>query len=306
MGTPDFAVPTLAALADARDVNVVGVVTQPDRARGRGRRVEFSPIKRAALERDLPLSQPESLRQPAAVAQLAAWAPDVIIVAAFGQILTPDVLDMPPHGCVNVHASLLPRWRGAAPVPAAILAGDAVTGVTIMRMDAGLDTGPVLVRREKPILPDDTWGTLEERLARLGAGMLVEMLPAYLAGKLAPRPQPEEGVTYAKRIQKQDGLLDWSLPAVELDRRVRAFTPWPSAFTTWRGKRLKILRATPLPDWRGERPPGVVVALGEGAAVATGEGALCLEEVQLAGKRSMDIAAFLCGQRDCVGSRLGV
>ncbi|MEA3341846.1 MAG: methionyl-tRNA formyltransferase [Chloroflexota bacterium] len=306
MGTPDFAVPTLAALADARDVNVVGVVTQPDRARGRGRRVEFSPIKRAALERDLPLSQPESLRQPAAVAQLAAWAPDVIIVAAFGQILTPDVLDMPPHGCVNVHASLLPRWRGAAPVPAAILAGDAVTGVTIMRMDAGLDTGPVLVRREKPILPDDTWGTLEERLARLGAGMLVEMLPAYLAGKLAPRPQPEEGVTYAKRIQKQDGLLDWSLPAVELDRRVRAFTPWPSTFTTWRGKRLKILRATPLPDWRGERPPGVVVALGEGAAVATGEGALCLEEVQLAGKRSMDIAAFLCGQRDCVGSRLGV
>ena len=306
MGTPDFAAPTLEALANARDVNVVGVITQPDRARGRGRRVEFSPIKRAALERDLSLYQPESLRQPADVAQLAAWSPDVIVVAAFGQVLTPDVLDLPPHGCINVHGSLLPRWRGAAPVPAAILAGDAVTGVTIMRMDAGLDTGPVLAQREDPIRPNDTWEALEERLARLGANLLLETLPAYLAGKITPRLQLEEDATYAERIRKQDGLLDWSLPAVDLGRRVRAFTPWPSAFTTWRGKRLKILRAAPLPDWRGDEPPGTVIALDEGAAVATGEGALRLEEVQWAGKRSMDIAAFICGQRDCVGSRLGV
>ncbi len=306
MGTPDFAVPTLEALADARDLNLVGVVTQPDRAVGRGWLVELSQVKRAALERDLPLSQPESLRQSAAMAQLAAWEPDVIVVAAFGQILAQDVLNLPPHGCLNVHGSLLPRWRGAAPVPAAILAGDGVTGVTIIRMDVGLDTGPILARREEPVRPDDTWETLEERLARLGAELLVETLPVYLAGELAPQPQPEEGVTYAEQISKQDGLLDWSRPAVELARQVRAFTPWPSAFTTWRGKRLKIVRATPLPDWRGDRSPGAVVALADGYAVVTGEGALRLEEVQLAGKRSMDIAAFLCGQRDCVGSRLGV
>ncbi|RLC81162.1 MAG: methionyl-tRNA formyltransferase [Chloroflexi bacterium] len=306
MGAADFAAPTLEALANARDLNLVGVVTQPDRAIGRGRQIRFSRLKRAALERDQPLFQPESLHQSAAVARLAAWTPDLIVVAAFGQILTPDVLNLPPHGCINVHASLLPRWRGAAPVSAAILAGDDITGVTIMRMDAGLDTGPVLAQRKEPILSNDTWGTLEERLARLGADLLLETLPAYLAGKLAPQPQPEDGVTYAERICKQDGLLDWSLPAVELDRRVRAFTPWPSAFTTWRGKRLKVLRAAPLPDWQGEALPGAVVALADGVAVATGKGALRLEKVQLAGKRSMDIAAFLCGQRDCVGSRLGV
>ncbi|RLC85461.1 MAG: methionyl-tRNA formyltransferase, partial [Chloroflexi bacterium] len=224
MGAADFAAPTLEALANARDLNLVGVVTQPDRAIGRGRQIRFSRLKRAALERDLPLFQPESLHQSAAVARLAAWTPDLIVVAAFGQILTPDVLNLPPHGCINVHASLLPRWRGAAPVSAAILAGDDITGVTIMRMDAGLDTGPVLAQRKEPILSNDTWGTLEERLARLGADLLLETLPAYLAGKLAPQPQPEDGVTYAERICKQDGLLDWSLPAVELDRRVRAFT----------------------------------------------------------------------------------
>lgn len=305
MGTPDFAVPTLESLVSARDVNVVGVVTQPDRPRGRGRRLTPSSVKQTAMAHDRPVFQPQSLHTPEAVAQLAAWEPEVIVVAAFGQILPPDVLDLPPHGCLNVHASLLPRWRGAAPVQAAILAGDEVTGVTIMQMDAGLDTGPILARREEPIRPDDTRETLEERLARLGATLLVETLPPYLAGKLTPRPQPEESATYAAQLRKEDGRLDWSRPAVELDRRVRAFTPWPGAFTTWRGQRLRVLQAAPLPNWQDDARPGTVIALADGAAVATGRGALRLEEVQLAGKQRMDIATFLRGQREFVGSRPG-
>ena len=304
MGTPEFAVPALTMVADT--YRVVGVVTQPDRPAGRGRRLSPSAAKRVALERALPLFQPPSLRTPEALAQLATWRPDIIVVAAFGQILRQEVLDLPPHGCLNVHASLLPRWRGAAPVQAAILAGDKATGVTIMRIDAGLDTGPILAQREEIIQPKDTAATLEKRLARLGAELLVETLPTYLAGRLQPQYQPEEGATYARQLRKEDGQLDWSLPASELDQRARAFTPRPGAFTTWRGRRLKVLQATPLPDWRGDAPPGTVVALADGAAVATGEGALLLGEVQLAGKRRMDMSAFLRGQQEFVGSRLGV
>jgi methionyl-tRNA formyltransferase len=304
MGTPEFAVPTLKALDEAHQV--VGVVTQPDRKAGRGRELRPSPVKEVALERDLPLFQPRTLRLPAAVKQLEDWRPDVIVVAAFGQILRQDVLDLPPCGCLNVHASLLPRWRGAAPAVAAIMAGDEVTGVTIMKMDAGLDTGPILAQREEPIQPEDTQATLEERLSRIGAELLIETLPAYLTGELVPQPQPEEGMTYAPQLRKEDGQINWHKPAVELDRQVRAVTPWPGAFTTLRGKRFKILQAAPLPGWRGDAPPGTIVALADGCAVATGEGALRLEEVQLAGKRPMDIEAFLCGQRECVGTCLGV
>jgi methionyl-tRNA formyltransferase len=306
MGTPDFAVPTLTALADTSTVDVVGVVTQPDRRAGRGQRLLPSPVKRAALARDLPLFQPRSLRTAEAMAQLTTWEPGVIVVAAFGQILRQDVLVLPPFGCLNVHASFLPRWRGAAPVPAAILAGDKVTGVTIMQMDEGLDTGPILAQREVPVEPRDTWGTLEPRLAQLGAELLIETLPSYLAGELLPQPQPAKGVTYAGQLSKDNGLIDWSRPAVELDRQIRAFHPWPGAFTTLRGKRLKLVRTVALPGWRGDAPPGTVIALnGETVvAVVTGEGALRLDEVQLAGRRSMDIESFLCGQRDCVGSRL--
>jgi len=303
MGTPEFAAPVLEALVDAHQV--VGVVTQPDRPAGRGRRLVPSPVKQLVVERGLPTFQPNSLRPPEAVAHLATWEPDVIVVAAFGQILRQDVLDLPPHGCLNVHASLLPRWRGAAPLAAAILAGDEVTGVTIMQMDAGLDAGPTLSQEKVPIRPDDTRATLGERLARLGAELLVDMLPAYLSGNLVPRNQPDEGATYARQLRKEDGLLDWSLPAIELDRRIRAFTPWPGAFTTWHGRTLKVLQATPLPATRQDVPPGTVVALGDGAAAVTGSGALSLEEVQLAGKRSIDIDAFLRGQRGFVGSRLG-
>jgi methionyl-tRNA formyltransferase len=305
MGASEFSVPSLEALINAPTLDVVGVVTQPDRPTGRGRKLRPTEVKQAALERGLPLFQPQSLRTPEATAQLAAWAPEVIVVAAFGQILRQDVLDLPVHGCVNVHASLLPRWRGN-PIAAAILAGDEVTGVTIMQMDAGLDTGPILAQREEPIHPGDTRATLEKRLAQLGAQLLVETLPPYLAGDLRPRPQPEEGAIYAGRLCKEDGRLDWSRPAVELDRQVRAFHPWPGAFTVWQGKQLKVVRAAPLPGWRGEAPPGTVFALDDGVAVATGRGALRLEEVQWAGKRVMDIGAFLCGQRDCIGSLFGV
>jgi len=303
MGTPAFAVPVLKALADV--YQVVGVVTQPDQPAGRGQRLTPPPVKQVAAVRGLPLSQPQSLRTPEALAQLATWRPQVIVVAACGYLLPQAVLDLPPHGCLNVHPSLLPRWRGAAPVPAAILADDKVTGVTIMQMDAGVDTGPILAQREEPIRPNDTGVTLGERLARLGAEVLIETLPLYLAGELRLRPQPEEGVTYARQLCKEDGQLDWSRPAAELERRVRAFTPWPGAFTTWRGRSLKVLRVAPLPHWRGDAPPGTVVALAGGTAVATGEGVLRLEEVQLAGKRPMSIGDFLRGQRDFVGGRLG-
>ena len=304
MGTPEFAVPALERLAAAHQV--VGVVTQPDRPAGRGQCLILSPVKQAALALGLPLGQPPSLRTSQAQAQLAAWEPDLIVVAACGYILPQDVLDLPPHGCLNVHASLLPRWRGAAPISAAILAGDGVTGVTLMRMDAGVDTGPILAQRQEPIHPADTRATLETRLARLGAELLMETLPAYLAGPLQPHPQPADGVTCARPLHKEDGRLDWALPAVALDRQVRAVTPWPGAFTTWRGRPLKILRAMPRPGWRGDAPPGTVVAQAGTVVVATGEGALRLEEVQLAGKRPMDVAVFLHGQRDFEGSRLGV
>ncbi len=303
MGAPEFAIPTLTALANA--YSVVGVVTQPDRPAGRGRRLGPPPVKLAAQARGLPLIQPPSLRAPEAMAALTAWNPDLIVVAAFGQILRQDVLNLPPHGCLNVHASLLPRWRGAAPVAAAILAGDEMTGVTIMQMDAGVDTGPILAQRQEAIRPDDTRATLEERLARLGAELLLETLPGYLAGSIVPRPQPAKGVTYAGELRKEDGLLDWSRPAVELARKVRAFNPWPGAFTYLRGERLKILQAVPIADVQPDAPPGALLPLENGVAVATGAGLLCLKEVQLAGRRVMDIAAFLCGHQDCLGLCLG-
>ena len=303
MGTPEFAVPVLTALADA--FQVVGIVTQPDRPFGRRRRLMTPPIKKVAETRQLPTCQPESLRAPEALAQLAAWEPDVIAVAAFGQMLDQEVLDLPTYGCLNVHLSLLPRWRGAAPVAAAILAGDTVTGVTIMRMDAGLDTGPILTQRQERIDPTDTRSKLSERLARVGAALLVETIRGVVAGEIAPRPQPEDGVSYARRLSKVDGQLDWSRAAEDLSRHVRAFTPWPGAYTWWGEQRLAILSATPMPEWIGDAPPGTVFDLVDGAAVATGEGALCLGEVQLAGRRRMGAQAFLCGQRDCVGSQLG-
>jgi methionyl-tRNA formyltransferase len=303
MGTPDFAVPTLEALSRTHEVK--GVVTQPDRPTGRGRRLSPPPVKHAALRLGLPVYQARTLNTPDALAQLTQWRPDVIVVAACGHILSSNLLELPPWGCVNVHASLLPRWRGAAPVAAAILAGDAVTGVTIMKMDEGIDTGPILAQREDAIRPSDTRVTLTRRLAGLGAQVLLETLPFYLAGDLAPQPQPEEGATYAPVLHKEDGRLEWTRSAVELERKVRAFTPWPGTFTMWQGRRLRILEATAVLARRGEGVPGQVVDLQEGAGVVAGEGVLRLDQLQLAGKRPMDSLTFVRGQRDFVGSRLG-
>ncbi len=294
MGSPDFAVPSLEALA-AR-YPIVGVVTQPDRPAGRGGTLKPPAVKQAALRLGLPVIQPEKLRQPEAMDQLRAWAPDLIVVAAFGQILRPEVLDLPPFGCLNVHASLLPRWRGAAPIQAAILHGDRETGVTIMKMDPGVDTGPILARRALPIAPDETGGSLFEKLARLGADLLLETLPPYLSGELVPQPQPEEGVTYAPMLKKEDGLLDFGQPAAALERRVRAMNPWPGAYFEWNGAPLKVLRAR----LEQEPSPGAGRRLTvEGRpALGCGEGILVLEEVQPAGKRPMSGKAFLAGARD--------
>jgi methionyl-tRNA formyltransferase len=300
MGTPDFAVPVLEALLDG--CPVAGVVSQPDRPAGRGRRPQPSPVARLARERGLALIQPASLRkEPAAVEQLRAWKPDVIVVAAFGQILRPEVLAIPPRGCLNVHASLLPRWRGAAPIAHAILAGDEVTGVSIMQIEPGLDTGPVLLARELPIAPDDTAGTLSVRLARLGAELLREALPAWLAGTLAPAPQDDNLATLAPALRKEQGELDWLRPAESLARQVRAFDPWPGAFTTWEDRTLKILRAAAV---SGQAEPGLVVPCDGGLAAGTAAGLLHLLELQLAGRRPAGGSEFRRGHARIVGDRL--
>jgi methionyl-tRNA formyltransferase len=301
MGSPDFSLPTLHALADAYDV--VGVVTQPDRASGRGRELKAPPVKTTALELNIPVMQPEKLRQPEAMEQLRAWNPDLVVVAAFGQILRKDVLELPRFGCINVHASLLPRWRGAAPISAAILAGDEETGVTIMKMDVGLDTGPMLSRRSIRLTREDTAGTIFEKLSRLGAELLIETLPEYLSGKLQPLPQPEEGITYAPMIKKEEGQLDFTQDVDELERRVRAFNPWPGAFMEFDGMSLKIHRArvgqlVDLPhEMQGTVDAGKRLIVQNQPAVGARGGILILEEVQPAGKKSMSGKSFLAGAR---------
>lgn len=300
MGTPEFAVPVLRALTYAHAV--VGVVTQPDRPGGRGKKLAASPVKAFAQQSGLSVIQPNKLRVPEAMAQLTVWAPDLIVVAAFGQILRPAVLGLPPHGCLNVHASLLPCYRGAAPIAAAILAGEAETGVTIMKMDEGLDTGPTLARRAEPIRPDDTTQTLTERLAEVGTALLIEILLEYLTGQITPQPQEEAFATYAPQLKKEDGHLDFTRPAVELERRVRAFTPWPGAFALWKDQPLKILKATLLENVRGE--PGLIMPTEYGPAVACGSDGLALLQIQPPGKKPMAGADFARGARGFAGAKL--
>lgn len=293
MGSPDFSLSTLRALAGAYEV--VGVVTQPDRASGRGRGLKPPPVKTLALELGIPVIQPEKLKHPEAMEQLRAWAPDLIVVAAFGQILRKDVLELPRHGCLNVHASLLPRWRGAAPINAAILAGDEGTGVTIMQMDAGLDTGPMLAKRAIRLTPDDTAGSVFQALSTLGADLLLETLPDYLSGKLTPTPQPEEGATYAPMLKKEDGKLNFDSDVHELERRVRAFNPWPGAFMDFDGTMLKIHRAH---VEQGNAEVGKRLVVENQPAVAARGGFLILDEVQPAGKKTMSGRSFLAGARN--------
>jgi methionyl-tRNA formyltransferase len=294
MGSPDFAVPTLRALS--RHAEIVGVVTQPDRPSGRGRGLKPPPVKLLALELGLTIVQPEKLRAPEAMNQLRLWSPDLIVVAAFGQILRPEVLALPPLGCVNVHASLLPRWRGAAPVQAAILAGDAETGVTIMQMDAGVDTGAALSQRSIPVEAEDTGGSLTGKLAQLGADLLIETLPRYVSGGLLPTPQEESRATYAPLLKKEDGRLDFTRPADELARRVRALNPRPGAFMDLDGMLLKVHRAHAARG--GDVPVGQRLIDRGQAAVGARGGLLILDEVQPAGKKPMNGKAFLAGARN--------
>ncbi len=316
-GTPEFARVALARLISEPRFRPIAVYTQPDRPAGRGMKLTASPVKQLALSHGIPVRQPERLRDAAEQQALAALAPDVMVVAAYGLILPEAVLAIPRHGCLNIHASLLPRWRGAAPIHRAILAGDAETGVCIMQMEAGLDTGPVLAEARTPIGPEDTTGRLHDRLAALGADTLIEVLEAIAGGTPPPpRPQPAEGVIYAQKITPEEARIDWSQPAEAIERMTRAFDPAPGAWTTWRGEKLKIWRAVvdggcphpdPLPRGEGVvASPGSVQALGpEGVTVATGAGRLRLTEVQRPGGRRMAAAAWLAGGGPAVGEVLG-
>jgi methionyl-tRNA formyltransferase len=264
------------------------------------------PVKEVAVAAGIPVFQPKSLRNAEAIAHIRAWSPDVAVVAAYGQILRPAVLEIPPFGFLNVHASLLPRWRGAAPVQGALLAGDTVTGVTIMKIDEGLDTGPVLAMRETPIDPNEIAGDLEVRIAKMGADLLMDVLPDYLAGDLIPQPQPDEGVSTMRRFKTSQAQLDWSASAEMLHNRVRAFSPTPGAFTFWNGARIKVLRSEIVaPETVPDVEPGIVFLSQEMPTVVTGCGCLKLVYVQMAGKRPMDGGAFVRGKQDFVGASLG-
>jgi methionyl-tRNA formyltransferase len=302
MGTPRFGQMILEALIGHHEI--VTVVTQPDRKAGRGREMMTSPVKALALEHNLPLLQPQRLRREEVVQQLRDLAPAVIVVAAFGQILPPSVLSLPKHGSINVHASLLPRHRGAAPIPAAILAGDKQSGVTIMLMDEGLDTGPILSQATVDITSKDTTASLTEKLGQLGGQLLLDTLPRWLTGEVTPREQDDSQATYAGMLRREDGRITWTKPAEQIARRCRAFYPWPGAFTSWNEKRLKVLSARPLFVNLPAEAPGKVVQVNSNIAVVTGEGLLILEELQLAGKRPLSAEEFARGQRHFVGSLL--
>lgn len=307
MGTPDFAVLALRKLAEGagRDGwQVVAAITQPDRPAGRGKRLVASPVKEYAQKQGLPVLQPQSLRKdPGAVEAIRQLAPDLIVVAAYGLILPKTVLEIPRFGCLNIHASLLPAYRGASPITAAILDGLTVTGVSIMVMDEGMDTGPVLTQVRHAIDPADTTASLSQRLAELGATFLVTTLPPWVSGELKPIAQERlpGAVSYCRLIKKEDGRIDWSQPAVQIERMTRAYTPWPSAYTSWRGEPFKIWQAAVVD---GSAEPGQVIATPHGPAVGTGEALLLLRTVQPAGKRALDIRSFLNGAPDFIGQRL--
>jgi methionyl-tRNA formyltransferase len=303
MGTPDFAVPSLQKLIETQ--TVVGVVTQPDRPAGRGRQLRPSPVKVIAEAAGIALYQPKSLRSEEEAAPLRAWQPDVIIVAAFGQILRSHILNLPAQGCINVHASLLPRWRGASPIQHALMAGDKETGISLMQMDVGLDTGPVYVQEALAIHSDDTAASLHDRLANLGAKALAHHLDNILQGHIEAKPQDDALSTYAPMIKKEAGRLDWQRGSIELDRHIRAITPWPGAFSSWHGANLKVVEAHPV---RGKMPagqPGEVHIDQSSVLVITGDGGLMLERVQLAGKKALNALDFVRGRPDFAGSILG-
>ncbi len=314
-GTPEFALPTLVALAVSRHA-VVGVLTQPDRPAGRGRALRPSAVKEEALRLGLPVAQPSELKSPTALEPVLAWAPDLIVVAAYGLILPRAPLSLARLGCINVHASLLPRWRGAAPIERAILAGDRESGISIMQMEAGLDTGPVFATAVVPIGAASTAAELHDVLAPLGARLLLETLNELEAGRARAQPQSDRGITYAPKITRADARIDWSASAVSIDRQVRALNPWPVAETLWRGAQLRIWEAATVEsgsdetDARGQQPPdgapGSIVGLyGEGLRVSCGAGALDLRRLQLPGRRAISAREFVNAAHP-VGARLGI
>ena len=299
-GSPDFAVPTLRALLDS-PWRPIAVVTQPDRPSGRGRKLARPPVAELAADAGIAVLQPERLRAPEAVAAIVALAPDLQIVAAYGQLLPAAVLDAPRHGTLNVHASLLPRWRGAAPISAAIAAGDAETGATIMLVDETEDTGPILAQRATPIGERETAGELSDRLAALGTALLLETIPRWLAGEIAPQAQDDSLATRARRVRKEAGAIDWSQSAAQIARQIRAYTPWPGAFAALDGQRVRLAAATAEP---GAGAVGEIVSVDEDAIrVAAGEGIAVVERLQRAGKRELSAAEFARGAGELVGKR---
>ena len=303
MGTPGFAVPVLKLLV-LNDYEVAAVYTQPDRPSGRGCNASFSPVKQAALSLGLNVVQPVSLKNEETLGELASLKPDLIVVAAFGQILTQAVLDLPGYGCINIHPSLLPMYRGAVPVAASILNGDSFAGVSIMLMDKGLDTGPVLSQAQIPVLGYDNTEILTDKLSLVGVQLLLDVLPNWKKGEIAARPQDNACASYFAAVTKEMGVIDWSQPAEAIWRRVRAYYPWPGCFTRWQGKNVKIIEATPLPAVSGIAV-GQVAALSDGSAgVGTGNGVLKIITLQLEGKKPMSSREFLRGQRQFAGSVL--
>jgi methionyl-tRNA formyltransferase len=306
MGTPDFAVPALEKLIDG-GYEVAVVYTQPDKAAGRGRVVEEPPVKKAALRHNLTVLQPENFKSAETKRQLLELKPDTIVVAAFGQILPRSVLEIPAFGCINIHPSLLPKYRGVAPVPAAILNGEEFTGVSIMLMDKGIDTGPVLTSVHVPVLQQDTTETLMQKLANTSAQLLLDTLPGWFRKEITPQLQNNGEATYTKMLTKEAGEIDWKLPAVQIWRQVRAYQPWPGSYTRWQGKQLKILEAVPLTgEVTGEAGTVLNVNKNEAAfGVVTGNGILGVKKVQMEGKKAVTADEFLRGQRQFIGAVLG-
>lgn len=304
MGTPSFAVPILRAIHDSSH-NVIGVVTQPDRGRGRGRKLGMSPVKELAVELRLPVIQPGTTRDGVFVGEVKRMSPDLIVVAAYGRMLTREILDIPPLGCINVHASLLPYYRGAAPIQWAIVNGDKRTGVTIIKMDEGMDTGDILLTQEVEIRDDDTAQSLHETLCRVGAKLVVEAMDRLEKGTIRPVPQDHQKATYAPPLKKEDGIIDWKQGSRDILNRIRAFNPWPGAFTFLKGSQLKIYHGEIVTKEVRDAPGTVIQSGSKGVTVATGKEALLLQEVQLEGRRRMSIHEFLIGNEIAPGTRLG-
>lgn len=305
MSTPEFGVPTLRKFSE-QDYEIVGVVCQPDKPAGRGRQLITPAIKRAALELGLPIFQPDNLRAPEAIAALAQTKPDLILVAAYGKYIPDEILALPTRGALNLHPSLLPRWRGACPVTAAIAAGDPETGVTIHFVASEMDTGDILAQANAPIGDEDTTETTMARLAVLGADVYADAVARWLRGKIAPRQQDHARATWCDRMTKAQGKIDWTQPTEKIARQVRAYQPWPLAFTFWRGQQLNILNARALDLAPDSATPGQVLQSDAGIVVATGKGSLLLRQVQLGGKRALPVEDFSRGARGFVGSVLEI